>query len=81
MMPFSFLAQHLNISNSTFKLARNISFSQVNLSGKKTSTMYFQEEITLKKAARGCHLITDEINKLSDMKKIRVGLCHIHSEY
>ena len=41
--------------------------------------MYFQEEITLKKAKRGCHLITDEINKLADLKKIKIGICHVHS--
>ena len=42
--------------------------------------MYFQQEITLKKAKRGCHLITDQIEKISDLKKIKVGLCHIHSK-
>ena len=48
-------------------------------SGKETC--WFQHEIKLPAMKRGCHIITDEINKLSDLKKVKIGLCHVLSMF
>ena len=42
-------------------------------------TKWFQKEINVGARKRGCHLITDEIDKLSEIKKIKIGLCHVLS--
>ena len=40
-------------------------------------TVWYQREISLKPVKRGCHVITDEITDLSEIKKIKIGICHI----
>jgi len=42
---------------------------------------WFQRELFIKPRRRGCHLITDEIEKLEDIKNIKIGLCHILSKH
>lgn len=42
--------------------------------------VWFQQEIKLNAMKRGCHLITDKIEKISDLKKIKIGLCHVLSK-
>ena len=41
---------------------------------------WFQRELLLKPRRRGCHLITDEIEKIQEVKNIKIGLCHVLSE-
>ena len=41
---------------------------------------WLQRELLIKPRRRGCHLITDEIEKLEEIKNIKIGLCHILSE-
>jgi secondary thiamine-phosphate synthase enzyme len=43
---------------------------------------WYQKEITLKPRGRGFHLVTDEILlQVSEIKKIKVGLMHIHIKH
>ncbi|XP_013418890.1 uncharacterized protein LOC106179709 [Lingula anatina] len=39
--------------------------------------VWYQREITLKAQKRGCHVITQEIQNIPELAKIRVGLAHI----
>jgi thiamine phosphate synthase YjbQ (UPF0047 family) len=44
-------------------------------------THWFQTEICLNSMKKGCHLITDQIEKLTEPKKIKIGLCNILGLY
>jgi len=44
------------------------------------SSAWFQRELFIKPRRRGCHLITDEIEKLEEIKNIKIGLCHVLSK-
>ena len=39
-----------------------------------------QKEITLKAFKRGCHLIGDKIKALDEVKKVKIGTCHVLSK-
>ncbi len=44
--------------------------------------MYFQKEISLPTKSRGFHLITHEVAQaLEDIRKINVGLLHVHIKH
>ncbi|ESO09670.1 hypothetical protein HELRODRAFT_158241 [Helobdella robusta] len=38
--------------------------------------VWFQKEIRLSRS-RGCHLITEDIEKIEEMEKVDVGLCNV----
>jgi thiamine phosphate synthase YjbQ (UPF0047 family) len=43
-------------------------------------TVWYQKEFGLPSKKRGCHLVTDEVEKnLPELKDIKIGLAHIHS--
>lgn len=42
-----------------------------------SGSCWFQHFITLKAHPRGCHLITDEISKIAELRNIKIGLCHV----
>ncbi|XP_074659341.1 UPF0047 protein YjbQ-like isoform X1 [Tubulanus polymorphus] len=41
------------------------------------ATVWFQHEIQLPSRSRGCYLIIGEIEKIQDIKKVKIGLCNI----
>jgi len=44
------------------------------------TSVWFQREISLPQKKRGCHLVTSEIEKLPEIKKVKMGLCHVLSK-
>ncbi|RUS83410.1 hypothetical protein EGW08_008831 [Elysia chlorotica] len=49
-------------------------------SGGEGVTVWYQREVPLKSRSRGCHYITDEIDKAcaEELNKIKVGVANIH---
>ena len=44
-------------------------------------TVWYQKEVTLPSKKRGCHLVTEDIERnVPDLQNIKVGLAHIHSK-
>lgn len=41
------------------------------------STVWFQQEIVIKPKKRGCHLITNEIERVDGFSSVKIGLCHV----
>ena len=41
------------------------------------STVWYQTVVNVKPKSRGVHIITDEIEKIPELKKYKVGLAHL----
>ena len=44
------------------------------------SSVWFQKEITVSPDKKGCHLITNAIERVEGLSKIKIGMCHVLSK-
>ncbi len=44
--------------------------------------VWYQKEISLRPRARGCHIVTEEIEKgLPEISQVKIGTCHAMSKW